>query len=80
MSDDVVDVIVMGAGPVGLSAAARVVRDGLTVAVVEQRLRRATRSSSPPAAIRSFLTCRDSMRRNLGRTGRQPASRRCPDG
>lgn len=38
MSDDVVDVIVMGAGPVGLSAAARVVRDGLTAAVVERRL------------------------------------------
>jgi dihydrolipoamide dehydrogenase len=38
MSDDVVDVIVIGAGPVGLDAAARVVRDGLTVAVVERRL------------------------------------------
>ena len=38
VSDDVVDVIVIGAGPVGLSAAARAVRGGLTAAVVERRL------------------------------------------
>ena len=36
--NDVFDVIVIGAGPVGENAAARVVRDGLTAAVVEERL------------------------------------------
>jgi pyruvate/2-oxoglutarate dehydrogenase complex dihydrolipoamide dehydrogenase (E3) component len=36
--DDVFDVIVIGAGPVGEIAAARVVRGGLTAAVVEERL------------------------------------------
>ncbi|MDT3444887.1 NAD(P)/FAD-dependent oxidoreductase [Pseudofrankia sp. BMG5.37] len=37
-TDEVFDVIVIGAGPVGETAAARVVRGGLTAAVVEQRL------------------------------------------
>jgi len=36
--DDVFDVIVIGAGPVGESAAERTVRGGLTAAVVERRL------------------------------------------
>ncbi|MGH3391370.1 MAG: dihydrolipoyl dehydrogenase family protein [Actinomadura sp.] len=36
--DDVFDVIVIGAGPVGENAAGRVVRGGLTAAVVEERL------------------------------------------
>ncbi|GAA3842738.1 NAD(P)/FAD-dependent oxidoreductase [Sphaerisporangium flaviroseum] len=36
--DDVFDVIVIGAGPAGEMAAARVVRGGLTAAVVEERL------------------------------------------
>ena len=36
--DDVFDVIVIGAGPVGETAAARAVRGGLTAAVVEERL------------------------------------------
>jgi dihydrolipoamide dehydrogenase len=36
--DDVFDVIVIGAGPVGLAAAARAVRGGLTAAIVEERL------------------------------------------
>ncbi|MDH2426090.1 NAD(P)/FAD-dependent oxidoreductase [Sphaerisporangium sp. TRM90804] len=36
--DDVFDVIVIGAGPVGETAAQRVVRGGLTAAVVEERL------------------------------------------
>jgi flavin-dependent dehydrogenase len=36
--NDVFDVIVIGAGPVGEMAAARVVRGGLTAAVVEKRL------------------------------------------
>lgn len=36
--DSVFDVIVIGAGPVGETAAARVVRGGLTAAVVERRL------------------------------------------
>jgi pyruvate/2-oxoglutarate dehydrogenase complex dihydrolipoamide dehydrogenase (E3) component len=36
--DDVFDVIVIGAGPVGETAAARTVRNGLTAAVVERRL------------------------------------------
>ncbi|MEV4517011.1 NAD(P)/FAD-dependent oxidoreductase [Dactylosporangium sp. NPDC049525] len=36
--DDVFDVVVIGAGPVGLTAAARAVRGGLTAAVVEDRL------------------------------------------
>src|SRR5690348_2249281 len=36
--DDVFDVIVIGAGPVGEITAARVVRGGLTAAVVEERL------------------------------------------
>ncbi|MCO5999086.1 dihydrolipoyl dehydrogenase family protein [Actinoallomurus rhizosphaericola] len=36
--NDVFDVIVIGAGPVGENAAARVVRGGLTAAVVEERL------------------------------------------
>src|SRR5258708_32249995 len=35
---DVFDVIVIGAGPVGMTAAARAVRSGLTAAVVERRL------------------------------------------
>ena len=35
---DVFDVIVIGAGPVGLQAAERVVRGGLTAALVEKRL------------------------------------------
>jgi pyruvate/2-oxoglutarate dehydrogenase complex dihydrolipoamide dehydrogenase (E3) component len=35
---DVFDVIVIGAGPVGETAAARTVRNGLTAAVVERRL------------------------------------------
>src|SRR5260370_1114247 len=35
---DVFDVIVIGAGPVGLQAAERVVRGGLTAALVENRL------------------------------------------
>lgn len=38
MSDDVFDVIVIGAGPAGEIAAARAVRGGLTAAVVERRL------------------------------------------
>ncbi|GAA1286909.1 oxidoreductase [Planotetraspora silvatica] len=38
MADDVFDVIVIGAGPVGEIAAARAVRGGLTAAVVERRL------------------------------------------
>jgi pyruvate/2-oxoglutarate dehydrogenase complex dihydrolipoamide dehydrogenase (E3) component len=33
----VFDVIVMGVGPVGVTAAARAVQGGLTVAVIEQR-------------------------------------------
>ncbi len=37
-NDDVFDVIVVGAGPVGETAAARAVRNGLTAAVVERRL------------------------------------------
>ena len=37
-SDDVFDVIVMGAGPVGRAATARVVRGGLSAVVVERRL------------------------------------------
>lgn len=36
--DDVFDVIVIGAGPVGETAAERTVRGGLTTAVVERRL------------------------------------------
>jgi pyruvate/2-oxoglutarate dehydrogenase complex dihydrolipoamide dehydrogenase (E3) component len=36
--DDVFDVVVIGAGPVGLTAAQRAVRGGLTAAVVERRL------------------------------------------
>src|SRR5262245_33196055 len=36
--DDVFDVIVIGAGPVGENVAARVVRGGLTAAVIEERL------------------------------------------
>ena len=36
--NDVFDVIVVGAGPVGETAAARVIRGGLTAAVVEERL------------------------------------------
>ena len=36
--DDVFDVIVIGAGPVGLTAAARAARGGLTTAVIERRL------------------------------------------
>jgi pyruvate/2-oxoglutarate dehydrogenase complex dihydrolipoamide dehydrogenase (E3) component len=36
--DDVFDVIVVGAGPVGETAAARAIRGGLTAAVVERRL------------------------------------------
>ncbi|MGC9670917.1 dihydrolipoyl dehydrogenase family protein [Planosporangium sp. 12N6] len=36
--NDAFDVIVIGAGPVGLTAAARAVRGGLTAAVVEERL------------------------------------------
>jgi pyruvate/2-oxoglutarate dehydrogenase complex dihydrolipoamide dehydrogenase (E3) component len=36
--DEVFDVIVIGAGPVGMRAAARVVRHGLSAAVVERRL------------------------------------------
>jgi pyruvate/2-oxoglutarate dehydrogenase complex dihydrolipoamide dehydrogenase (E3) component len=36
--DDVFDVIVLGAGPVGETAAARAVRNGLTAAVIERRL------------------------------------------
>lgn len=38
MIDDVFDVVVIGAGPVGETAAARVVRAGLTAVVVERRL------------------------------------------
>jgi pyruvate/2-oxoglutarate dehydrogenase complex dihydrolipoamide dehydrogenase (E3) component len=38
VSDDVVDAIVIGGGPAGLDAAARIVRGGLTVALVERRL------------------------------------------
>jgi hypothetical protein len=39
MADEgVFDVIVIGAGPVGITAAARAVRGGLTAAVVERRL------------------------------------------
>jgi pyruvate/2-oxoglutarate dehydrogenase complex dihydrolipoamide dehydrogenase (E3) component len=37
-SDDAFDVIVIGAGPVGVTAAERAVRNGLTAAVVERRL------------------------------------------
>jgi pyruvate/2-oxoglutarate dehydrogenase complex dihydrolipoamide dehydrogenase (E3) component len=37
-TEEVFDVIVIGAGPVGETAAARVVRGGLTAAVVEKRL------------------------------------------
>jgi dihydrolipoamide dehydrogenase len=37
-NNDVFDVVVIGAGPVGLNAAARAVRGGLTAAVVEERL------------------------------------------
>jgi pyruvate/2-oxoglutarate dehydrogenase complex dihydrolipoamide dehydrogenase (E3) component len=37
-SDDVFDVIVIGAGPVGRTAVARAVRGGLSAAVVERRL------------------------------------------
>jgi pyruvate/2-oxoglutarate dehydrogenase complex dihydrolipoamide dehydrogenase (E3) component len=37
-SDDVFDVIVVGAGPVGETAAQRAVRNGMTAAVVERRL------------------------------------------
>jgi pyruvate/2-oxoglutarate dehydrogenase complex dihydrolipoamide dehydrogenase (E3) component len=37
-SNDVFDVIVVGAGPTGETAAARVARNGLTAAVVERRL------------------------------------------
>ena len=37
-SENVFDVIVIGAGPVGRTAAARAVRAGLTAAVVERRL------------------------------------------
>jgi pyruvate/2-oxoglutarate dehydrogenase complex dihydrolipoamide dehydrogenase (E3) component len=36
--DDVFDVIVIGAGPVGITVAARAARGGLTAAVVEERL------------------------------------------
>ncbi|GAA1569419.1 NAD(P)/FAD-dependent oxidoreductase [Dactylosporangium maewongense] len=36
--NDVFDVIVIGAGPVGITVAARAVRGGLTAAVVEERL------------------------------------------
>ena len=36
--DDIFDVIVIGAGPVGTTAAMRAVRGGLSVAVVERRL------------------------------------------
>src|SRR5258706_8991481 len=36
--DDVFDVIVIGAGPVGITVAARSVRGGLTAALVEERL------------------------------------------
>jgi dihydrolipoamide dehydrogenase len=36
--DEVFDVIVIGAGPVGVTVAARAVRGGLTVAAVEERL------------------------------------------
>lgn len=36
--DDAVDVVVIGAGPVGMTAAQRAVRNGLTAAVVERRL------------------------------------------
>lgn len=36
--DDSFDVIVVGAGPVGMTAAQRAVRNGLTAAVVERRL------------------------------------------
>ncbi|MEO3868738.1 FAD-dependent oxidoreductase [Nonomuraea sp. B12E4] len=35
---DVFDVIVMGGGPVGLTAARRAARGGLSVALVEERL------------------------------------------
>ncbi|GAA4581491.1 NAD(P)/FAD-dependent oxidoreductase [Planotetraspora phitsanulokensis] len=38
MADDVFDVIVIGAGPVGETAAARAVRGGLTAVVIEERL------------------------------------------
>ncbi|GAA3248132.1 dihydrolipoyl dehydrogenase family protein [Dactylosporangium siamense] len=38
MEDDVFDVVVIGAGPVGMTVAARVVRGGLSAAVVEDRL------------------------------------------
>ena len=37
-NDDVFDVIVIGAGPVGLTAAARAVRGGLSACVIERRL------------------------------------------
>jgi pyruvate/2-oxoglutarate dehydrogenase complex dihydrolipoamide dehydrogenase (E3) component len=37
-NDDVFDVVVVGAGPVGETAAQRAVRNGLTAAVVERRL------------------------------------------
>ena len=37
-ADEVFDVIVIGAGPVGMTAAARAVRGGLTAAVIEERL------------------------------------------
>jgi dihydrolipoamide dehydrogenase len=37
-TEDVFDVIVIGAGPVGTTAAARAVRGGLTAAVIEERL------------------------------------------
>src|SRR6266496_5071813 len=36
--DEVFDMIVIGAGPVGITAAARAVRGGLTAAVIEERL------------------------------------------
>jgi pyruvate/2-oxoglutarate dehydrogenase complex dihydrolipoamide dehydrogenase (E3) component len=37
-ANEVFDVIVIGAGPVGITAAARVARGGLTAAVIEERL------------------------------------------
>ena len=37
-NDDVFDVIVIGTGPVGLTAAARAVRGGLSACVIERRL------------------------------------------
>jgi pyruvate/2-oxoglutarate dehydrogenase complex dihydrolipoamide dehydrogenase (E3) component len=38
VNDEVFDVVVVGAGPVGIDAAARVARGGLSAVVIERRL------------------------------------------